>query len=508
MTEFVRLIVTDDKECAMRFARSLMLILVLLAGGLAGSPAAGAPQTSSRPNIVFILTDDLDIEYPAASWIDHFPRLRALLADQGSTFSNSFVSLSLCCPSRTTILRGQYAHNTEIFTNALPGGGFQKVFNLGEEQSTVATWLRDAGYRTVLLGKYLNGYPGNQGPAYIPPGWDEWYAVVGGLNYFNYRLNENGVVVAFGNGPEQYLTDVLADRATNFIARTAPTSQPFFMYLAPYAPHQPATPAPRHQDAFPDVAAPRPPSFDEGDVSDKPMWVQNLSLLTAADIGQLDALYRKRLQSMLAVEDLVVALVAALDASGQLDNTYIFFTSDNGFHLGQHRQRAGKNSEFEEDIRVPLLVRGPGVPAGAVFPHLVVNADFAPTFAELAATAAADFVDGRSLAPLLGDNPPPVTEWRRAVLLEHDLIGARAFRGIRTRRFKYIEYLNTGERELYDLRNDPFELYNAFGLADPAMVARLAARLEKLATCSGASCRAADGGPLSTSDRSLLLKGR
>jgi arylsulfatase A-like enzyme len=289
------------------------------------------------------------------------------------------------------------------------------------------------------------------------------------------------------------LTDVLADRARHFVQRTAATGQPFFMYLAPYAPHQPATPAPRHLEAFPDVTAPRPPSFNEADVSDKPAWVQNLPRLTAANIAQLDALYRRRLQSMLAVEDLVVTLVEALAAVGQLDHTYIFFTSDNGFHLGQHRQRAGKNSEFEEDVRVPLLVRGPGVPAGALLPHLVVNADFAPTFAELAGAAAADFVDGRSLVPLLGATPP--AEWRRAVLLEHDLTGTRAFRGIRTRRFKYIEYINTGERELYDLRNDPCELDNAFGTADPGLVARLAARLEQLATCSGAGCRVADGGP-------------
>lgn len=498
------------------------------------TPVARTSHTKAqaRPNIIFILTDDLDTEYPGGSWLDHFPRLRSLLADQGTTFSNFFVSLALCCPSRTSILRGQYAHNTQIFTNMAPGGGFQKAHDLGLEDSTMATWLHDAGYRTILLGKYLNGYPGNLGKEYVPPGWDEWYS--GQRNQyqqFNYELNENGTIVKYGNAPEDYLQDVLRGKATDFIRRAATTkdAEPFFMWMPTYSPHGPATPAPRHADAFPGVRAPRPPTFNEPDVSGHAQWVRNRALLTNGQIAQLDALYRKRLQSMLGVEDTVQDLIETLHATGQLDNTYLFFSSDNGFHLGQHRLNSGKNTAFEEDLRVPLLVRGPGVPAGRVLEHLTLNIDFAPTFAELAGVPVPDFVDGRSLVPLLGHHPPPAEQWRQAFLLEHgflptgdngqatgdgpeppdpfDVAPARQpppFQGLHTRNVVYVDYLRTGERELYNLDDDPYEQTSIADTADPGLVAALGAWLDALRTCAGASCRAAEDAP----PRSLPPPGR
>jgi N-acetylglucosamine-6-sulfatase len=442
----------------------------------------------SQPNILFVIADDLD-----TASMSQFPRLRSLLADRGVTFANYFVSLSLCCPSRASILRGQYAHNTEIFTNEPPGGGFVKFRDLGREKATIATWLRDAGYRTVLMGKYLNGYPMT---TYVPPGWDEWYAVAGGVNFFNYTLNENGKLVRYGSEPEAYLTDVLTEKAVDFIRRTVPTGQPFFMYIAPYAPHQPATPAPRHEDAFFGVEAPRTPSFNEQDVSDKPIWVRNMPPRTPAQIAQLDALYRKRLQSMLAVEDLVQRLIETLRAVSQMGNTYIAFTADNGFHLGQHRLPAGKNSAYEEEIRVPLIVRGPGVPRGTVVENLAVNIDLAPTFAELGGTAAPEFVDGRSLISLLRPDPPSPENWRKGFLLEAGFItGNRVFQGIRANGFSYVEYLNTGERELYDLTTDPDQLQSVHDTADPALLEGLAAWLRDLSTCAGESCRSAEDSP-------------
>ena len=207
----------------------------------------GAP----RPNIIFILTDDLDIEYPDGSWIEHFPRLKALLADRGTTFKNFFVSLSLCCPSRSSMLRGQYAHNTQIFTNTAPGGGFQKAHDEGLENATSAIWLHDAGYRTILIGKYLNGYPGNLGAKYIAPGWDEWFSgEKNQYNQFNYTANDNGQIVSYGNAPEDYEQDVFRGKAVDFIRRVAQDGQPFFMWMPTYSPHQPATFAPRYADAF------------------------------------------------------------------------------------------------------------------------------------------------------------------------------------------------------------------------------------------------------------------
>ena len=218
----------------MKAARIFLLALGLIAVTIMLSPPILFAE-SRPPNIIFILTDDLDIEYPNNSWIDHFPRLKSLLADQGTTFKNSFVSLSLCCPSRTSMLRGQYAHNTQIFTNSAPGGGFQKAHDEGLENATFATWLHDAGYRTILIGKYLNGYPGNLGAKYIAPGWDEWFS--GEKNQykqFNYTANDNGQIKAFGNAPEDYEQDVFRDKAVDFIQRMAQDTQPFFIWMPTY----------------------------------------------------------------------------------------------------------------------------------------------------------------------------------------------------------------------------------------------------------------------------------
>ncbi len=482
-----------------------------------------------RPNIVFILTDDLDIEYPNNSWIDHFPRLKSLLADQGTTFKNSFVSLSLCCPSRTSMLRGQYAHNTEIFTNSAPGGGFQKAHDEGLENSTFATWLHGAGYRTILIGKYLNGYPGNLGAKYIAPGWDEWFSgEKNQYNQFNYTANDNGQIKAFGNAPEDYEQDVFRDKAVDFIQRMAQDTQPFFMWMPTYSPHQPATFAPRDADAFPDAKAPRPPTFNQADVSQQPSWVQNRPLLTTAQIASLDALYQKRLKSMLAVEDTVEAIIETLRNTKQLDNTYIFFSSDNGFHLGQHRLPAGKNTEFEEDLRVPLIVRGPGIPSGRVLEHITLNIDFAPTFAELAGVIIPDFVDGRSLVPVLRDRVLSAERWRKGFLLEHGFIQTgdvgrtpadasddveppdpfdlavaqpqmpQPFQGLHTKDLVYVEYVGTGEREMYNLHDDPYEQTSIAGTANPNLVSRLASWLDALRTCAGETCRDAENRPPSS----------
>ena len=322
---------------------------------------------------------------------------------------------SLCCPSRATILRGQYTHNHEILSNEPPLGGFEKFRFLGHENSTMATWVKEQGYRTAFFGKYLNGY----NETYIPPGWDEWYAVTG--NYLSHTFNENGHLVSYE--PESYYdTDVISDKASDYITRTAGADPPFFtadrpflMWIGTKAPHQPATPAPRDENAYPDVSLPHPPSFDEEDVSDKPDWVSDNPPLSLEQKRYMEELYRKRLQSMLAVDDMIGDLVKALHDSGELDNTYIVFTSDNGFHLGQHRLGAGKWTPYEEDIRVPLIVRGPGVPEGKTLHHMVLNNDLAPTFADLAGAEPPSFVDGRSLKPLLTDDPTPLEDWRQAL---------------------------------------------------------------------------------------------
>jgi arylsulfatase A-like enzyme len=343
------------------------------------------------------------------------PNLKSLLIDKGTTFDNAFVTNSLCCPSRATILRGQYTHNHEILSNEPPRGGFQKFRFLGHENSTMATWVKEQGYRTAFFGKYLNGY----NETYIPPGWDEWYAVTG--NYLSHTFNENGHLVSYE--PESYYeTDVMSDKASDYITRTAGADPPFFtanrpflMWIGTKAPHQPASPAPRDDDSYPAISLPHPPSFDEKDVSDKPDWISDNPPLSLEQKRYMEELYRKRLQSMLAVDDMIGDLVGALHDSGELDNTYIVFTSDNGFHLGQHRLGAGKWTAYEEDIRIPLIVRGPGVPEGETLHHMVLNNDLAPTFADLAGAEIPSFVDGRSLKPLLTDDPQAPRRLAQAV---------------------------------------------------------------------------------------------
>ncbi len=499
--------------------------------------AATQPASAggSKPNIVFILADDLD-----AAEIQYMPKVKALIIDQGLTFSNYSVAMSLCCPSRATTLRGQYPHNTQILGNSLPTGGFEKFFQLGEEKSTIAVWLQAAGYHTMLAGKYLNGYPLTTDPTYIPPGWNEWYSAMKGNAYgeYDYTLNENGKPVAYGHSPADYGTDVYVGKALDFITRSAAAQQPFFVYLAPYAPHAPYVPAPRHADLFPGAQAPRTPNYNEADVSDKPAYIRERALLTPKLQSLIDQDYRKRLQSLQAVDEGIAAIVDKLQATGQLANTYIFFTSDNGYHLGNHRQIVGKIAPYQEELRVTMMVRGPGVPAGASLQHLVGNVDLAPTWADLAGAQAPTFVDGRSLAPLMRPNPPAATDaaWRQVFGIENgpdkaddpnagppptpnsdpalleppdqDEIDAATqpppkkaklavpyLRGLRTQTLSYVMYV-TGEQELYNLKSDPFELTNLAATADPNLLAALAARVKQLANCKGADCQTVENAPL------------
>jgi N-acetylglucosamine-6-sulfatase len=474
--------------------RIIVLIFLWLAELFLGQSPSVAQTPVKRPNLILILTDDLD-----ARALSMLPRLRALFADKGTTFTNAFVTTSTCCPSRASILRGQYAHNHQVETNELPNGGFQRFYELGLESSTVATWLQAAGYKTMLVGKYLNDYPGKLPGTYVPPGWDEWYGKLASPVYFNFKLNQNGRVVSYGSKPEDYLTDVQARIVLDFVQRAVASDQPFFMYLAPTAPHNevlnsnsiPPVAAPRHENEFPGVMAPRVPSFNEDAVGDKPIWLRDaFPLLDADGIGIVDEYYRKRLQSMLAVEELIDNLITALEKAGAMENTYIFFTSDNGFHLGEHRLPPQKCTPYEEDVRVPLMVRGPGVPASQIVDKIALNIDLAPTFAELAGIQAPEFVDGRSLVPLLNGNFAQAPAWRQAFLVEFWQLPNLSFptyKAIRTLDCKYVEW-DIGDRELYELLNDPFELYSLHRQASPQLMRNLSSELFRLSLCAGDSC--------------------
>nr|BFE82287.1 hypothetical protein GCM10020093_048880 [Planobispora longispora] len=362
--------------------------------------------------------------------------------------------------------------------------------------------MRQAGYRTALMGKYLNHYPGEADPAHVPPGWDEWHVPVRRLyEEYGYTLNENGVLKGYGSAPEDYLTDVLSAKANAFVSQG---DEPFFLYLAPVAPTCPPTtpPAPRRLRRR---HRPRGPSFDQADVSAEPEWLRSRERFTARELAKIDRVHRDRLRAMLGVDDMVGALVETLRAAGKLEDTYLFFGSDNGFHLGEHRLSQGKTTPYDEAIRVPMFVRGPGIEQGRVIEEVGSTVDLAPTFAHLAGAALPPFVEGRSLLPLLRGWVP--ASWRQNVLVEFhrpaDEASGRqtpvpAYRAMRTARHTFVRY-ETGEYQLYDLDSDPYQLRNLAGVVPREVIAEFDRRLDALAACSGAGCREADAVPSRTS---------
>lgn len=483
-------------------ASTLAALSVVLSSG-----TFAAPASSSKPNVVLIITDDEDVGIHA-----FMPKTKALIEDRGATFTNFFVSYPFCCPSRASILRGQYGHNTNVLGNTPPWGGFEGLRDQGLQKSTLATWLSKAGYHTAMVGKYINRYaPERHG---VPPGWSDWYVGGNAHKSYDYVLNENGRMVHYGSRPQDYLNDVLTEKSVGIIRRAAAADEPFFLYVLPYTPHSPSVAAPRHEGMFADAPLPRTPAFDEADMSDKPALMQRLPRVDQRRLAQMEEEYRKRLRSLQAIDDMVERIVDTLEAAGILDETYVIYSSDNGFHIGEHRMNPGKVSPYEEDIRVPMVMRGPGVPEGARIDALAVNIDLAPTIAAIAGVEPPDFVDGRSFLPLLEN---PAAPWRRSFITErrqHDdtleklaaangaseeeLEQSSRFDGLRTQNLSYIEY-GTGEVELYDLSTDPHQLDNIAPRSDPDMIAALSQRLSELAACAGAECRRLEdlpvGGP-------------
>lgn len=465
-------------------------------------PASG----SVRPNVVLILVDDM-----AYGELAYLQGIQNLLQNRGTTFTNFFVTSPLCCPSRASLLTGRYAHNTQVLNNVVPTGGADK-FRQYNEWSTLPLWLKTGGYRTALIGKYLNGYGTDSAP-HVPLGWDTWIAAtVTPHQHYNYWMFENddpaypqGKSVLYGSTPDDYKTAMLTRRAVGFIREASRSADPFFLYLTPAAPHGPTIPPPGTENEFEGVGAPRTPSFNEADITDKPQWFQSLhpALIDAAGVAIIDQTYRRHLQTMLGVQEMVKQVLVALQETGELESTYIFFTSDNGFHFGEHRIPGGKQTPYDESARVPLIVSGPGIPSGRASDLLVMNHDLAPTIAELAGVAVPSSVDGTSIAPLLYGKVVHDSQWRTGTLLEYwtgpsapQVINGipSVAQGIRTRTHSYVEY-NNGERELYLRDEDPYGLVSRIG--NPAydgVVADLRNRLERLRACIGQSCREAEWG--------------
>jgi len=468
----------------------------------ASHPESSSAQTVSKPNIIYIVTDDMRYDDLKARYM---PKTYSLLANQGMTFKNAFVSTAWCCPSRATTMRGQYAHNTGVWSIAnsydpdpsVPDGGWEGYKGNGLEDDNIATRLDAAGYRTGLFGKYLNHYRGTR----VPRGWDDWFAFRSSA-YYDYYVNDNGTKKYFGKTASAYSTDVLSRETRHFIRASVAQSKPFFAYVAPFAPHDPYPGIiPRHEHDFDGEKAPRLPSFNELDVSDKSPWIQSLPRLSSIKIATINKRHEDRVESLRSVDDLVGAVVDKLKSyPGVLQNTYIVFTSDNGWHLGEHRIPEEKNRPYEEDHHIPLVIAGPGIAAGSTTNKLALNTDYLPTFTKLAGVQIPSYVDGRSLRPVLMRN---VTTWRTTILLEgHGFqLGIpkveRNYSAIRTRTTKYVEY-EGGFRELYDLSTDPYELDNNYN--STTLPPTLAQRMQALKTCAAGAkapavtCQTAEGG--------------
>ena len=458
----------------------LALVVALWTDAGLGLPANRA-QDPQRPNIIFVLTDD---QMPGTE--NRMPALQNNLVGGGVKFSNTVSTYPLCCPGRAVIQRGQYPHNTRIYGNSEPQGGWEKFQRLDLHKSTVATWLNAGGYQTGLFGKYMNNYRDRL----IPPGWDRWYAW-NGVDQGWTSVNDQGNVKDL----DRQQADVLvADNAAAFLENRVDDAAPVFAFVNFGAMHQPFPYSPEDRNKFEGVNVPRTPAFNEADVSDKNAEIRRQGRLTAAEISSLDSDYRQSLRSLQRVDRFIAKASEILRRRGEMDNTYFVFYTDNGAHFGQHRLPHGKLQPYEEDINFPLIVRGPGVRRGAVEAGLVGNHDIAPTIADMANAPTPGFVDGRSVLPLANG---AAASWPRTAILsirEPDLNPPPRWEALRMRTEKYVRFQN-GEKEYYDLRTDPYEIRSDPGSVAPETRAYWERRMDDIGGCSGSDCRAAENAP-------------
>ena len=443
----------------------------------------------AQPNIIIILTDDM-----ALADLPYMPTVQAELVSKGMEFQNAFVSHSTCCPSRASIMTGMYPHNHGVVRN---GDGFAVFSSNGDESKTTAKTLQDNGYRTVLIGKYFNDY-GLVNNTYIPQGWNEWYSALPNLGYYDYNLNVNGVVVKYGSTESDYQTDVHAGMAVDAINRLQTDTRPLFMYLSLKAPHEPATAAARHNTAYSMLTAPRKANFNETDVSDKPVWIRELATISGKGISTIDDDYRKRLRTLLGADEAVGSVLNALAAQGQLENTYILFMSDHGWHQGEHRLRSGKGTAYEESLRIPFVIRGPDVLQGAKNSNFVITNDIMPTLLEVAGVRIPTYIDGRSIMALM-TGAGSGANWRQQFLVEAafspvneiSAVEPPHYYAVRTTKYTYVYYIDTGETELYDNVADPSQV-SSLHASQPGLVVSLSSMMDQLRFCAGPTCKDAE----------------
>jgi arylsulfatase A-like enzyme len=554
------------------------LALLCLLSFTARWPGAKA-ATPQPPSFLVIQTDDQTLDGLYATFrepaIRAMPNTLDMIAKRGETFNDYYVSYPLCCPSRVSLLTGRYAHSHGVKGNIQPNGGYFGFSFRAATTHNLATWLQGAGYRTIHVGKFLNGYgdePYSSG-AEVPPGWSAWHTVLKAdtTHYFyGYSLNNNGTIEGpygdsgswetreYGakddigcpyaplNGlPCFHETDMLTNLGIQELQETSP-EQPFYLQLDYTAPHgdfrHPAgpEPTPRHYDWFKGKPLPhnRSQGLGEGNVNDKPRFIREAPYLTLSDIHTYRVFWDKQLESLRDIDDGVKLLLDTLGSQHRLRNTYVIFTSDNGFFFGEHRLVGGKFLAYEPATHLPFLIRGPHIRAGSESDELVANIDVAPTVLELAGVEADKSIDGRSMTPFFHD---PELRTLRPLLFESfvetsdvEEAGAIAepgdqssagktkraaraaaelhrgadatasilappkdYEGIRLGPYKYIAWPD-GEKELYNLEKDPYELNNIVRIPNYYPVRNYLHReLRDLENCVGRTCREeASGVPL------------
>jgi N-acetylglucosamine-6-sulfatase len=484
-------------------------------GVLAGDRGqAAARQSSARPNIILIVTDD---QTDAQLRPDVMPNVTKLLAGHGTAFTKAVATTPVCCPSRASILTGQYAHNHRVL--------FNHYGLLVDKHNTLPVWLDRAGYRTIHIGKYLNNYEAFARPISKPaPGWDLWYSALAPRRYWNYHLQVNGRTKRFGNAPHDYVTRVLNGKAVSLVRRLGKRKEPFYMQLDEVAPHtggpsrtcrgRSPQPDPRDRELFKGEPLPAVPSLNEEDVRDKPSFIRHRRMLSSGDLRKIGRRWRCGLASLKAVDDGIADLHRALEDIGELANTVIIFTSDNGSYHGEHRIPDEKHFPYMEGIDVPLIIRAPARILGREGPPRiglpVASMDLAPTILDLAKATPCHsgsdcrVMDGRSLVPLLKGN---ANKWPRDRALVLELRMTRAdnsqgrscrYRGILVPGAVYVKHTDVApvgtrncrranEIEYYDLDSDRFQLQNLHRARsdNTHQERRLAKRLRRLQNCSG-----------------------